>query len=176
MAESEKLDLGEEKPQSSKKTLIIVVVAVLVTVAAVLGALYFLGIVPPKHGSEKPAHDQKAAEKVHEEAKKPVLYLPLSPPFSANFKNNPEARVVQVDVTVASTDTVIIEAMKKHAPMLRNNILLLLSGEDPAVLKTTEGKEALRGKIKEAIKKVIVSETDRKEGVDQVFFTGFIMQ
>jgi flagellar FliL protein len=166
MAEAEKLDLGEEKPKSSKKTLIIVVIAVVVTVAAMLGTLYFLGVIPPKHASEAGAHGSKAAEKAEEakEPEKPIVYLPLSPPFSANFKNNPDARVVQVDVTAASKDPIVIEAIKKHAPMLRNN------------LKTAEGKEALRAKIKAEIKNVIVKETDRKDGVDEVYFTGFIMQ
>jgi flagellar protein FliL len=179
MAEKEKLDLGEEKPKSSKKTLLIIIVVaavVFLAVAAVTTSLYSFGIFTSSKPKEEKAGQDKAARVEKGAEQKPMVYLPLSPPFAANFKNNPEARMVQIDLTVAATDPVVIEAIKKHGPMLRNNLLLLLSGEDPAVLSTKEGKNALRAKVKEEIKKVVIRQTDRKEGVDEVFFTGFVMQ
>ncbi|QSA97643.1 flagellar basal body-associated FliL family protein [Methylococcus sp. EFPC2] len=179
MAEKEKLDLGDEKTKKSSKGIILAVVGTIVlTLAVVAGTLYFLGIFPPKeHGSSERA--QAGAEGSHEEAAKashPLVYLPLTPPFTANFKGDPEVRLIQVEITVAATDKAVLDTVTKHSPMIRNNLLLLLSSQDPAVLKTAEGKETFRGQIKESIKKVVVEQSDKTTGVDEVFFTGFVMQ
>lgn len=174
MAEKEKLDLGEEKPKSSSKRLIFIVVgAVIVTLLAVFAALYFLGIFPAK---ESGGHGKAQAEKKEQVVEKPVIYLPLAPPFAANFKNNPEARLVQIEISLAARDQKVLDALTRHMPMLRNNILMVLGGDDPAVLKTAEGKAALRGKIKEEIKKILSEQSEFKEGVEDVYFTGFVMQ
>ena len=105
-----------------------------------------------------------------------LTYEALSPAFVVNFKGNPEIRVVQIEMTASSKDKAILDALKKHAPMVRNNVLMLISAQDPATFKTVEGKEALRVKIKEELKRIIIQETDKKVGVDELFFTGFVMQ
>jgi len=178
MAETEKLNLGDESApkKSSKGILFAILGSVLITLALVFGALYFLGIFPPK---DKPADPHAKEATAHEEEAhppQPMLYLALKPAFAANFKGNPEIRVVQVELTVASTDQAVLDAITKHDPMIRNNLLLLLSAQDPAALKTAEGKEAFRNQIKEALKKVVIEQTDKKVGVDEVYFTGFVMQ
>lgn len=165
MSAKEKLDLGEEKSKGSSKRLVFTILGVVLAfLAAGFVTLYYLGIFPAK---------KQVAEHVEP---KPVIYLSLKPPFSANFKNSPEARLVQIEIAVASTDHKVIDAVTNHAPMLRNNILMILGGDDPAVLKTLEGKEALRKKIKEEISKVLIEQTSLKGGVDEVYFTGFVMQ
>lgn len=175
MADAEKLDLGVEKmPKKSSKTLIFVILgSVLITLGGVFGTLYFLGIFPPKNEAhpKSTAEVQGGAHEVH-----PMLYLALKPAFTANFKGNPEIRLVQMELAVASTDQSILDAVTTHGPMIRNNLLLLLSAQDPGTLKTAEGKEALRSQIKEEIKKVVIEQTGHKNGVDEVYFTGFVMQ
>lgn len=180
MAQAEKLDLGEEKApssSSSKSLIIIVVAAVLVTLIVVFGTLYFLGIFPPKPA--KPAAAEHAAEAPKAEApvEKPLIYEPLTPAFVVNFSGNPEIRVVQIEITAASSNKEILDALKKHMPILRNNVLLLISGQDPAGFKTAEGKEALRTKIKEEMNKIVAEQTGKKKAaLDEIYFTGFVMQ
>lgn len=177
MAEKEKLDLGEEKAKSSSKGLIFIVLgAVLVTLIGVFAALYFLGIFPPKDKAGEHGKGKAEAEQHEQVEEKPVIYMAMTPPFAANFKNNPEARLVQIEISLASKDQKVLDAVTLHMPMVRNNILMVLGGGEPAVLKTAEGKEALRGKIKEEIKKILAEQTELKEGVDDVYFTGFVMQ
>jgi flagellar FliL protein len=177
MAEKEKLDLGEGNKKSSKKLIFILLGAVMATLMLVFATLYLLGIFPPK-GKPTSAHGKEAVEESQEERaeQKPTIYLALQPAFVINFQNSPDARLLRIEITVASTDQTIIDAVKKHTPMIRNNLLLLLSGEDPAMLKAPEGKDALRGKIKDAIKKVVIGHTGKGVGVDEVFFTDFITQ
>jgi len=179
MAQPDKLDLGEEKaqPASSSKSLIIIVIsAVLATLVVVFATLYFLGIVPPKSGKPAAGHPPEAA-KPEPPVAKPMLYEQLAPAFVVNFSGNPEIRVVQIDITAAATSKDVLDALKKHAPILRNNVLLLISGQDPASFKTAEGKEALRAKVKEELNKIVAEQTGKKKAaLDEVFFTGFVMQ
>lgn len=176
MAEKEKLNLGDEKPTKSFKGLIFAVVGtVIVVLTATFVTLYFLGIFPPK-ATGSGSHAKGGAETKQVEEVKPPIYMALKPAFAANFKGNLEVSVVQVEITLASTDQSILDTVTKHAPMVRNNLLLLLSSQDPIVLKTTEGKEAFRSQIKESINKVVTEKSDKKTGVDEVFFTGFVMQ
>ncbi|HYE36786.1 flagellar basal body-associated FliL family protein [Methylocaldum sp.] len=170
MAQQDKLDLGEEKKKSSKSIIFIVLGAVLGTLVAVFAALYFLGIFPPQQA-------EAVAESHGDEADAlPMIYHVLDPAFVVNFKSNPDARLLQISLSVASKNQTVVDAIKKHTPMIRNNVLLLLSGQDPATLKTIEGKDALRGKLLEEINAIVSKQTGKKEGAEEVFFTGFIMQ
>jgi flagellar FliL protein len=179
MAKAEKLDLGEEKakPSSSSKSLIIIAIsAVVVTLIVVFATLYFLGIFPPKQAKQAAEHGAEAA-KTEAPVEKPLIYEPLSPAFVVNFSGNPEIRVVQIEITAAASSKEILDALKKHMPILRNNVLLLISGQDPVGFKTAEGKEALRSKIKEEMNKIVAEQTGKKKAaVDDIYFTGFVMQ
>ena len=195
MAEKDKLDLGEEKkPSSTKKIIFIVLGSVLVTLIAVFATLYFLGIFPPKaksdathaeagHEVTAEAHEGENGEDEHEGEKGgekghavQVTYYDLKPSFMINFGANPEARLLQIDMSLATQDSSVPDALKKHDPMIRNNLLLLIGAEDPAVLKTAEGKEALRTKILDEVNAILKKQAKKKNAVDEVFFTGFIMQ
>lgn len=176
MAEKDKLDLGEEKkPSSMKKIIFIVLGSILVTLLIVGAALYFLGIFPSKGHADG---GSKGGEAAKEKPVEPVavLYESLQPSFVVNFKPNPEARMAQVELSVAAHDQSVIDAVKKHLPIIRNNLLLLLGLEDPARLKTGEGKEALRKKIRDEINTIVKKQAKLEQGIDDVFFTGFIMQ
>ena len=200
MAQKDKLDLGEEKkPSSSKKLIFIVLAAILATLLAVFATLYFLGIFPPKppaggpegaheaaaeagtaaeHGKEdeEDEADGKKHKKKGEHGEIAMLYQDLEPAFVVNFQGSPEARVLQVAISVASEDPAAIDAVKKHTPMIRNNLLMLMSAEDPAALKTAEGKDALRAKILEEINAIVKKQARKKDAIEEIYFTAFIMQ
>ncbi|MGX2041281.1 flagellar basal body-associated FliL family protein [Methylocaldum sp. MU1018] len=170
MAQQDKLDLSEEKKNSSASIVFIVLGAVSATLVVVFAALYFLGIVPPEHPPEAASASSGEARAL------PMIYYALDPAFVVNFKSNPDARLLQVGFSVASKNQAVIDAVKKHSPMIRNNVLLLLSGQDPAALKTAEGKEALRGRLLDEINAIVSKQTGRRDGVEEIFFTGFVMQ
>ncbi len=193
MAQKDKLDLGEEKkPSSSKKLIFIVLGAVLGTLGAVFATLYFLGIFPPKapdaskgheaaaesgaSGEEDEAEDSSEGGKHGKHGEVHMIYEDMEPAFVVNFQNNPEARLLQLSLSVAAENQGVIDAVKKHTPMIRNNLLMLMSAEDPARLKTAEGKDELRVKILEEINAIVKKQTRKKDGLEEVYFTAFIMQ
>lgn len=201
MAEKDKLDLGEERTTASSKKLIFIVLgAVLGTLIAVFATLYFLGVFPPKtaegtppaagheasaeakHGEEGEGeaddddHGGKKEGKHGEHGEAHILYEDLEPAFVVNFHGNPEAKLLQVSISVATEDQAVLDAVKKHLPMIRNNLLMLMSAEDPGSLKTTEGKEALRAKLLEEINAIVKKQARKKDGLQEIYFTAFIMQ
>lgn len=201
MAEKDKLDLGMMEPEAEspmKKMILIIVGTILVTLILVFTSLYFLGIFPPKteappaaeetteeggeehtdeeagdHKKDKKKH--KKGEKAEEEEAHAPTYEPLDP-FTVTYRNNPEVRIIQVSITVMVTDAAIGEAIKKHKPMIRNNLLILLASQDPLTLKSIEGKMALQVKIKAEIDAILKKQIKEKNAVEGVYFTNFIMQ
>ena len=170
MAEDNDLDLGEEK-KSSKLLYMIIggVVALLIIVGA---TLYFMGF----FSSDEDGEDAEVAEDEQESVVKgDPVYQPLGADFVVRFKKGEGARLLQISISTLTYDAEVVEAVKKHTPMIRNNLLLLLSSKKPIELKTPEGKESLRQEILESVQKVIEDQLGKK-GVEQVFFTAFVMQ
>lgn len=121
-----------------------------------------------KKGKKK----NKAAK---EKPSQPIVYLPLDPPFVVNFENSEEARFLQVSMEVMARDSDVLEAVKKHMPAIRNNLVLLLSSQEYKTLSSFAGKEAVRTAALAEIQKIL-NEYTGKPGVEAVYFTGFVMQ
>lgn len=168
MAEKDQ-EVGEEK-KSSKK-LFIIIGAVVAVIIIVVATLYFMGM----FSSTDSADDEEAVEQVEEEVASEALYHPLKPEFIVNFPNNRNAKLLQVSITVLSHQETTIQAVDQHMPMIRNNLLMLFSGQDPVQLRTEEGKVELRAAVLQSLQDVIEKQTGSK-GVDDVFFTEFVMQ
>ena len=82
---------------------------------------------------------------------------------------------MQVTLQVAARDALVIDRVKEHTPAIRNGLVMLYSSQDPIVLNTRAGKEALLQQSLEEINKVL-KEQSGSAGVENVFFTSFVMQ
>lgn len=133
------------------KYLIIGVVVLLIGVPA---GLYFTGVI--SFGEE--AADG-AVEEAHAEPEVPPSYLPLDPPFVVNFTHRGTLRYLQVSLEVSYKDPALLAKVTERMPEIRNDLILLFSGQDYEQLSTLEGKEHLRGAIMSAINHVIGVET-----------------
>ncbi len=170
MAENE-IDLGEEK-KSSKK-LVFIVGGVLSLLLVIGATLYFAGFFANADDSE--SEEQEVAETSEEVTESLAIYHPLEPDFIINFPKGQSAKLFQVGITVLAKSEIAVEALKQHSPMIRNNLLMLLNGQKPEALRKREGKEALQASVLEEIQKVVDKQADGKE-IEEVFFTGFVMQ
>ena len=188
----DELELDTAKPSGGGKAKWIVIIAVvmLLTTSAVIGALYFMGGFGGGGGDQDKADQQEAKEAEQKElVVKPAFYLDLQPAFVVNFEDQTHAAYLQVEMQIMARDKDILDIVSKHMPVIRNNILLILSAQKYEVVKTRKGKEDLQTTLLEAIQKVI-SEANPGHGADkekngkqaaphnieQVYFTSFIMQ
>lgn len=169
MAEKDDLNLAEGTDAAQPKggvlkRVLMILVAVLLAVGAVGGALYFV------LGGDGEVADPAAAE-----AKRPLVYKALEPELLGNIEGPGRIRFVQVGVVMAMRDPKAMEAVDQHSPMIRNDLIMLLSGKDYEQLNSAEGKEQTRQEMLETIRAVLERSTG-DPGVESIYFTSFVMQ
>jgi flagellar FliL protein len=106
----------------------------------------------------------------------PPLYVPLDPPFVANFQGDQQVRFLQITAQIMTHDPKTVEALKASDPIIRNDLLMLFSNQKATELATSEGKEKLRAEALDAVRKVLSANDGKPDKVDTVLFTTFVMQ
>ncbi len=164
----EELDLDTQGGGKLTKILILLVIVLLLAVGG-LGAWVFLGQ-DSEDGEGKAAETADAAV---EHA--PAHYLPLKPEFTVNFADDRKAAYLQVEITVMARKPEALTVVEEEMPVIRNDILNLLSSKTYDELSHRAGKEALAAEILKTIQG-IVQERLHEPGVEAVYFTSFVMQ
>ncbi|VAW93429.1 hypothetical protein MNBD_GAMMA23-2059 [hydrothermal vent metagenome] len=156
MANKEKekdLDLDVEQTGKSKTNLLIIVLIVVILAAGGgVAAVFLLG---------GDSEDEKAGTKGEEAAQVApahAIYSALRPTFIINFEDTKKARYVQLDLTVMAHEQHAIDLVQEHSPVIRNNIITILSGQKYEVLSTLEGKQKLRTDLLNSINQTITTE------------------
>lgn len=145
----------------SKRTLLIAAVAVLLVGGG--AAAWFGGFLAPKDGAEAKA------------VALPPIYFDIDSNLIVNFQGGGRIRFLQLGVQAMTRDPAVIEVLKQHHPLIRNNLILLLSEQSQEQLVTREGKAALADAALAEIQKIL-TEQYGKPGVEAVYFTTFVMQ
>src|SRR5579871_5047237 len=105
---------------------------------------------------------------------KAAVYYALDPPLVVNFEEGQAVRFLQITMEIEAHDEKAIESIQKNVPLIRNNLLLLMSNRDYQSLMSREGKEKLR---QEALAEVrAVQKKTGGPDVDDVLFTSFVVQ
>ena len=166
---AEDLDLGEEKPGKSKLIIIIAAATLLLLGGGV--AAYFLLF----SGEEAPAGNAGAEQTAADEAtaKGPLQYLALDPPFVVTLPGKPS--LLQVGVSVSFRGAELEQFISHNDPMIRHNLLNLLSAVDVNALKERSAKEALQKKMLNEVNRII-KDLRAPGQVDALYFTSFVMQ
>ena len=184
---ADELDLDVEKKSGKGKMIMLIVGAILLVAIAVGATLFLVG----GNGSEEEAEEAET-EQPKIEAKK-AYYLEF-PHFVVNFEDTSIVNYMQIEMQVMAREQNVLDIVSEHMPVIRNNILLLLSTQKYEEISTFAGKEKLRGEILASIQSVVDEETaakgkskdkdaekdgDKKKGkpvIEAVYFTSFIMQ
>jgi flagellar FliL protein len=119
------------------------------------------------------APEKAAADAEHEQ--KPAVYFAFDPPLIVNFDDSQAVRFLQLQIEVLVRDPKVVEAVKLHSPVIRNNLLMLMNGRDYKSLMNREGKEALRQECLKEVQRILTKETG-KPGIEDLYFTSFVVQ
>lgn len=169
--------MAESKLQqllASKKQLIIAA-AVVVLLLIGLGAYFLLpDSAKEEAGGETQTESAKSTE-ADKPAESPVDYHAFKPPFVVNFFVAGKQRYLQVSLTAMFREAGVKDALITHDPLIRNKLVMLLSGESLEELQTLEGKMQLQAKLLAAIQEILQQEI-QKPGVEQVLFDSFVIQ
>lgn len=179
---------ADASPKKKRGKKAVVVAAALGTLVAGGGAAgwYFLG----------------AAHEADAEASAPAAPVKKAPPvfhnlelFTVNLQDADGDRYVQLGVVVELAGNDALEAVKAHMPIIRNDVLMLLSSKKASELATPRGKETLAREIAAAARRPLpaaaqprakpagdAGETtdaaapEDRRGIEGVYFSTFIIQ
>lgn len=183
--EEENEDEGKKSKGSLvTKILLFGVLPLMTATILVVGGLFIAGVIPGNSGggdSELTAEEDSGEADVGDEGdgggeeEQAAVYIPIDPAFVVNFASQGKARFLQVTVEVMTRDPGVTDSVKLHMPVIRNNLMLLLSSQSYDSVSTLEGKEALREQALEVIQQILEEETG-DPGIEAVYFTSFVMQ
>lgn len=106
---------------------------------------------------------------------KPPIYVELGDPFVVNFIQGNQVRYLQVRIEAMTRDPEIPRAIASHLPRIRHNLVFMFSAFDYVSLASVDGKTEVRDRALEEIQMVLQEETG-KAGIEDVYFTSFVMQ
>ena len=187
MAKEEEQSEAGEKAAGSKKKLIMIIGGVVGVLVITGAALFFTGFFDDEKikptveestsesvASDDAGNDETTGDDSVDVVANTAIYQELAPPFMVNFSSG-SIQVMKIAISVMASDQEAIDAVNMHDPVIRNNILMMLSSEDPESLKAASGKSALQSAVKAEINKAL-SSVKSSSTVQNVFFTEMVMQ
>lgn len=174
---------GAEVKKSSKKLIIIILAAVILLAGGGGAAYFFLFKSAPveeghdEHGNAKTEekHEEKHEDPEAAAAAAEKLYFDLTKPLVVNLPKGTGAKFVMIAITFLVEGADMVDALKKNEPMIRNNLLMLISAQNAEELKTREGKDKLRAGIQESVSATLTKMAG-KSRLKDIYFTSFVMQ
>ncbi|MGE4409865.1 MAG: flagellar basal body-associated protein FliL [Sphingobium sp.] len=103
-----------------------------------------------------------------------ATYFQMPAPYTSNLSDTDS--LVQIALAVSTYyDDRVIQAVKTHEMAIRSAVLMLLSQEQELELSTPQGKQALQKKLTVLINRILREKTGYS-GIDNVYFTNFVIQ
>ncbi|PJG60613.1 flagellar basal body-associated protein FliL [Aeromonas cavernicola] len=170
MADDNELMLKDPAAGKKKKLIIIVILAVVILVGGGIGAWFMLS------GSEtQPESEQTGEATPAAVVPEPSLYVEMPRPFVFNVAGAQRDRLVQIKIQLMVRGTADEALAKQHIPLIEGTLLRVFSLASVEQLMTFEGKEKLRVDSLEECRRVL-KELTSSTVIEQVLFTGFVMQ
>jgi flagellar protein FliL len=102
------------------------------------------------------------------------MYFAIDPPLVVNFEDGSVVRFLQISMEISAHDQKALDGVQKNIPLIRNNLLLLMSNRNYQSMMSREGKEKLR---QEALTEVnAVQKKSGSPSIDDLLFTSFVVQ
>ncbi len=158
-----------------KGKLLIIIAAVVVVILAGAGAFLFMGgeDEAPAGQQEQPVEQPKAEG--GSTATGSALYVAMPRPFVFNVPGAARDRLVQIKAQLMVRGTDNEETAKMHIPLIEGTLLRVFSMANADDLVTEAGKIALKDQSLREVQRAM-TDIAGKPVVEQVLFTGFVMQ
>lgn len=172
--------MAESKPKEGKKSpikLFLILAIVLLLLGGAGAGYYFFLYHPTASGEHAAASEDEGDKKQSEKAEEsePEFYHNVSMPLLVNFPPGSSAKIIKISVAILVKGEASVDVLKKHEPMIRNNLLMAISSVGADKAKTQEGKQELRAMMLNEIGKVM-EKMAGKNTAKEVYFTEFVMQ
>jgi flagellar FliL protein len=154
---------AEATEGKGKKKSMLIAAALIVVLGGAGAAAWFGGFL----GSGEAEPEAPAAA--------PPIYFEVDSNLIVNFEGGGRVRYLQLGVQVMTRDPAVVEILKQHHPVIRNNLILLFSEQQLETLNTRDGKRELAAAALAEVQG-IVREFYGEPGVEALYFTTFVMQ
>lgn len=191
-APAEEVVEGEPKKKKPILLILVIVLSVVILIMSVMfGTLYFSGFF--EHKSEAAAHEKvdelekeaanahgataEGPSKVKKEAEATRFentYLEIDKEFMTNITNSKKIMVVKVAV-MTHYDSRVFDNVKKHEFAIRSAVLDVMRQSTEADVAKQDFRVDLAAKIKVVMNEMLMKYEDFG-GIEDVFFTSFVMQ
>lgn len=162
-------------PKGGKKKLLIIIGAVVLVLLLGGGGAVFMmmknkaaaeAAAAEDDGHAKPAKKEAKAAAAHvRDPKTAPTFVPLDP-FTVNLADRDAERYAQIGIALEIDDPKQADAIKAFMPVIRNNILLLLSHKTAAQMMDHDGKIKLAEQIQKEASRALGAEIDDDEEDD----------
>lgn len=161
-------ELQIEGGKKKGKMMIIIIAVVVLLLGGGGAAYYFLFMGEPS---------LEAVEEVEEveDLSGKAMYVAMPRPFIFNAPGVARERLVQIEVQLMVRGPENEQRARTHIPMIEGAILEVFSTANADALVTDIGKAALREKAT-AKARVVMTELEKLPVVEEVLFTGFVIQ
>jgi flagellar FliL protein len=161
--------VAEEPKGGLRKILIFGGIGLVLLIAGVVVGLLVMNM---NSGSPDDAPDVAAVDV----PAKPALYTSLHPPLIVNFDDlHGTTHFMQITMEVMSRDQSVINAVREHMPVIRNNLILLYGNAIYDEVTTRSGKEKMLADGLAEIQGIMKTQIG-EPGVEAVYFTSLIVQ
>ncbi len=146
------------------------ILTLLALAGAGAGGAWYAGLFSSAHGaSSGPGAEGQAAEST------PPLYYELASNLVVNFRGKGSARYLQVSIELMTHDADLVKLLEADDPVIKNDLIMLLSDQSYEDLSTRDGKQRLQEAALTDIQS-LMRERHGKEGIEALYFTSFVMQ
>ena len=143
---------------------------VLVLLVGLGAGLYVGGFWDVQNGAA--VEDGEDAQPAPEDA--PPIYYAVESPFVVNLEGD-RLRFLQIELELVAGDQGVLDAVERHMPRIRNDLIMLFSGVEYDRIRQKEGRESLQEAAHAEIVEVLETE-DEPADLRAVLFTNFIIQ
>ncbi|MBI3771258.1 MAG: flagellar basal body-associated FliL family protein [Gammaproteobacteria bacterium] len=167
---SESEGAESEAPGNKKKKMMLLLILGGLGVTSIAGtALFMTGVIG--HKKVEAEQPQGAVANV----KKVPVYFAFDKPITVNFETESGLRFLQVELEVMTYDPLVPDQIKTHMPVIRNELIMIFSSQDYGDLISQEGKDKIRSTVLSKLQ-AIMTEKSGKPGIEEVYFTNFVIQ
>ncbi len=169
---------------SKLMVIIIILVVVLLGAGGAVTFIFVLGgddeeMIDEEHigetDEEKEAREKEEGQVDDDGIKKEAKFWSIEPPLVVNYDNFGKKGFLQVAISVMTYNPSVLDRVNKNSPIIRNNLLLLFNGRKYEDLIGSENQLRMQQEALDEVNRVLQEYTG-KGGIDNVFFTAYIMQ
>lgn len=153
-----------------KRKLFIVIGGLMLLVA--IGAGWLLVFSPWAVDNFRSLLGVSSASPKEKESQKDIKgYVYKMDPMIVNLADPVQFRYLKIKIDIESNEKKANEEFEKRLPQLRDTVLTVLAGKQRKEIMDSEGKQKLRGEIKDHLNQLL-----NKMKIKEVYFTEFLMQ